>query len=179
MKHVLLTAIAAVALAAAPASAAASCRVPGGRTVARDKIALLIAIPTPRGSALFACIRRSGRKSALDDNYSDARLAGRWAAWQRHSPHGVWRIVVRDLRTGRERFVIGHVAEASLRLTTTGTVVWAQLQDASPATPLFANEARRGGRLLDGGAVNAASVRLAGRRVTWVSDGQAHSALVR
>src|SRR4051794_4690983 len=64
-------------------AAAATCRVPGGHTVATGKLAKLIAVPTPNGSALIACIRRTGRKIALDDSYTDARVAGRWAAWER------------------------------------------------------------------------------------------------
>jgi hypothetical protein len=164
---------------AAPAAAAASCRVPSGRVVATSAVAKLIAVPTPSGSALFACIRRSGRKVALDDSYADARLTGRWVAWQRRGRAGKWRIAVHDLRTGKERLVIGHVAEHSLGLSARGSIVWAQSQDASPQTPLYANEVRGGGRLLDGGAVDASSVGLSGRRVTWVSGTDVRSATVR
>lgn len=173
-----LLAGAALAVAAAPAEAA-SCRIPAGRVVATGAVAKLLAVPTPGGSALFACIRRSGRKVALDDSYSDARVAGRWVAWQRAGRGGKWRIAVHDLRTGKERLVIGHVAERSLRLTSRGSIAWAQAQDASPATPLYANEAEDGGRLLDGGAVDAASVDLAGRRLSWLSGGEPRSALLR
>jgi hypothetical protein len=159
--------------------AGASCRVPGGHTVAAGKVAKLIAVPTPRGSALLACIRRSGRKIALDDSYSDARVAGRWAAWQRAGRAGHWRIAVQDLRTGKSRLVDGHVAAHSLGLTSAGAVVWAQQQDSGEGTPLYANDADRGGRLLDGGAVDATSVRLAGRRVSWLSGGERRAAVVR
>jgi hypothetical protein len=169
---------AAVLLAAAPADAA-SCRIPSGRVIATGQVAKLIAVPTPSGSALFACIRRSGRKVALDDSYTDARIAGRWVAWQRPGRAGKWRIAVNDLRTGKERLVIGHVAEHSLRLTSRGSIAWAQEQDGSPATPLYANEVEDGGRLLDGGAVDAASVHLAGRRLSWLSGGDPRSALLR
>src|SRR3954451_23973677 len=93
----------AVAAIAAPAAQAASCRVPGGRTVATGRVAKLIAAPTPEGSALFACIRRTGRKVALDDSFSDARVAGRWVAWQRAGGTGKWRIAVHDLSNGKER----------------------------------------------------------------------------
>ena len=162
----------------APA-AAASCRVPGGRTVATGRIAKLIAVPTPGRSALFACIRRSGRKVALDDSYSDARVAGRWVTWQRAKGQNGWRIAVHDLRTGKERLVNGHVAEHSLGLTARGSIVWAQRQDASAQTPLYANEIAAGGRLLDGGAVDASSVKLAGRRVSWISGGEMRTRRVR
>jgi hypothetical protein len=167
------------ALAPSGAAAAPSCRLPGGRTIATGSLAKLIAVPTPGGAALFACIRRSGRKVALDDSYSDARLAGRWVAWQRAGQPGRWRIAVHDLRTGRERLVDGHVAAHSLGLTTRGSIVWAQEQESDPATPLYANEVASGGRLLDGGDVDATSVRVAGRRVSWLSGGQARSAVVR
>src|SRR3954462_4543569 len=123
-----------------PASASASCRVPGGHTVATGRVAKLIAVPTPDGSALFACIRRSGRKVALDDGFTDARVAGRWVAWQRRGANGKWRIAVHDLRTGKERLVIGHVASGSLCLTARGSIAWAQQQESSEATPLYANE---------------------------------------
>jgi hypothetical protein len=170
----------AVVLAGAPAAdAAPSCRVPGGRTVATGRIAKLIRIPTPDGSALYACIRRSGRKIALDEDATSARVAGRWVAWQRAGRPGRWRIAVHDLRTGRERLVDGHVAANSLGLTTRGTIVWAQDQDTSTATPLFVNDTVSGGRLLDGGEVDAKSVRLSGRRVSWVSGGERHAATVR
>jgi hypothetical protein len=169
----------AVATIAAPAAEAASCRVPGGRTVATGRVAKLIAVPTPEGSALFACIRRTGRKVALDDSFSDARVAGRWVAWQRASASGGWRIAVHDLRSGKERLVNGHVAAHSLGLTTRGSIVWAQQQDNAVDTPLYANEVDAGGRLLDGGAVDASSVDLAGRRVSWLSGGVHRSAILR
>jgi hypothetical protein len=163
----------------APAAKAASCRIPSGRVVTTGEVAKLVAVPTPRGSALFACIRRSGRKVALDDSYSDARVTGRWVAWQRAGRGGRWRIVVHDLRTGKERLVIGHVAAHSLKLTARGSIAWAQEQDGSPATPLYANEIEDGGRLLDSGDVEAASVDLAGRRLSWLSAGEPRSAILR
>lgn len=179
MTRILAICLAAVAVFAPTAAAAPSCRIPGGHTLATGRIAKLIAIPTPRGSALFACIRRSGRKISLDGTFADARLAGRWVAWQRAGRPGHWRIAVHDLRTGRERLVDGHVAAHSLVLTTRGTIAWAQRRDDGPGTPLFANDVVSGGRLLDGGDVDAASVRLAGRRVSWLSGGEPRSALVR
>jgi hypothetical protein len=178
MKQVLTTLFLAVVLAA-PANASAPCRIPGGHTVAKGHIAVLIAIPTPGGSALFACIRRSGRKVALDDSFADAHVAGRWVAWQRASRNGSWRIAVHDLRSGKERLVIGHVAAHSLVLTTRGSIAWAEQLDGSDATPLYANELVSGGRLLDGGDVDASSVDIAGRRVLWVSGGVERSAVLR
>jgi hypothetical protein len=174
---VLLSAV--LAWVAAPADAAPSCRIPGGHTVASGRVAKLIAVPTPEGSALFACIRRSGRKIALDDGYSDARVAGRWVAWQRVSRNHRWRIAVHDLRTGKERLVNGHVAAHSLGVTARGSIVWAQSQDAAAATPLFANEVKAGGRLLDDGDVDAGSVALVGRRVIWLAGGERRTALLR
>src|SRR4051794_4779180 len=161
------------------ASASASCRVPAGRTVATGRVAKLISVPTPDGSALFACIRRDGRKIALDDSFADARVAGRWVAWQRAGANGRWRIAVHDLRTGKERLVIGHVADGSLCLTTRGSIAWAQEQESSEATPLYANEIGSGGRLLDGGDVDSTSVDIGGRRVSWMSGGVERSALLR
>jgi hypothetical protein len=163
----------------ATAEAAPSCHLPGGRVVASGALARLLAVPTPTGSALFACIRRSGRKVALDDGYSNARLAGRWVAWERAGRPGHWRIVVHDLRTGKERLVNGHVAAGSLAVTPRGSIVWAQQLEAGSQTPLFANEVGAGGRLLDDGAVDAKTVRLAGRRVTWFSGDELRSATVR
>lgn len=169
----------ALGAAAVPAAAAPPCRVPGGRVVAAGSVAKLVAIPTPGGSALFACIRRSGRKVLLDDSYTDARLAGRWVAWQRAGRPGKWRIAVHDLRTGKERLVDGHVAGHALLLTPRGTIVWPQQDEGAPETPLFANETLSGGRLLDSASVDPASLRLAGRRVSWLSGGQPRSAVVR
>src|SRR3954453_16993082 len=157
---------------------AAPCRIPGGHTITRGAVAKLISVPTPDGAALYACVLRSGRKIALDDSYSDARLAGRWVAWQRAPRPGKWRIAVHDLRTGKERLVDGHVAAHSLRLTLRGSIVWAQELESGPDTPLFANEKKTGGRLLDGGAVDATSVRLAGRRVSWFREDVMYSAVI-
>ena len=177
----LVTLVVAGPASAASAASAVSrpCRIPGGDTVARNSIAKLIAVPTPDGAALFACIRRDGRKIALDDGYSDARLAGRWVAWQRPGRPRHWRIAVHDLRTGDERLVDGHVAAHSLALTTRGSIVWADRLDADPRTPLFANELHKRGRLLDGGDVDPTSVKVRGRRVTWFSSDVEHSATVR
>jgi hypothetical protein len=85
---------------------------------------------------------------------------------------------VHDLRTSKERLVDGHVAAHSLGLTTRGSIVWAQQLESGPETPLYANELDGGGRLLDGGAVDAGSVELAGRRVSWLSGGEQRSATV-
>ena len=168
------------ALALAPAAAAApSCRIPGGTTVAGGSVAKLIRVPTPSGSALFACIRRSGRKEYLDDDARVPRLAGRWVAWQRTVVPERPRIVVHDLRTGKERLVVGRVASPALVLTTRGTVVWVQESLTDERTPLFVNDTVTGGRLLDAADVTPASLRLAGRRVFWESGGAAHTTVVR
>jgi hypothetical protein len=180
MKHALaISLLAAVLLPATTAAAAPSCRIPGGHTVASDSVARLIAVPTPDGSALYACIRRSGRKVPLDDGFADARLTGRWVAWERRDRPGQRRIVVHDLRSGKERLVNGHVAAHSLRLTARGSIVWAQRLENALQTPLFANEPGRGGHLLDGGEVDATSVVLNGRHVTWFSSDVLRSATVR
>jgi hypothetical protein len=174
------TLFAAILLSVAPgASAAPSCHIPGGRTIAAGSVAKLISVPTPSGSALFACMRRSGRKLALDDSYSNPRLSGRWVAWERKGRPGRRRIAVEDLRSRDVREVDGHVAARSLRLTARGTIVWAQRQESGPETPLFSNDVVSGGRLLDGGAVDPASVKLEGRHVRWISGGEARSAVVR
>ena len=179
MKRIWATVFAALVLLPASAGAAPSCSIPGGRVIGSSNVARLISLPTPQGAALFACIRRSGRKLALDDTYSDARITGRWVAWERAGRPGHWRIAVHDLRTGKERLVSGHVAAHSLGLTARGSIVWAQQLDTGPQTPLFANEAGQPGRLLDGGEVDATSVRLSGRRVRWFSSDVLRSALVR
>jgi hypothetical protein len=161
---------------ASPTAAAASCHIPGGHTIVENRVARLIALPTPDGSALYACIRRSGRKIALDVSFSDARLSGRWVAWQRREG-GDWRIDVRDLRSGRERLVVGHAAGKALFLTTTGTVVWAQQLDTDVG--VFANDVARGGHLLGRGAIDPASLRLSGHRASWRADGGDYTADVR
>ncbi|MEA2424855.1 MAG: hypothetical protein QOH13_1265 [Thermoleophilaceae bacterium] len=165
--------------APAAVAAAPSCHIPGGHTVATGSVAKLISIPAPGNSPLYACIRRSGRKVLLDDSYTDARLAGRWVAWERAGRPGHERIAVHDLRTGKERLVDGHVAAHSLLLTARGTIVWAQRKDDAPDTPVFSNDVVAGGQLLDDGAVDPASLRLAGRRASWLSGGKRRSAVVR
>jgi hypothetical protein len=170
---VLLTAL----TLAQPAHAAPSCHIPAGRTFASNRIAKLIRVPTPDGAALYACIRRTGRKVALDIGFADARLAGRWVAWQRRAVRGEWRIDVHDLRTGRERLVDGHVTQDALFLTTTGTIVWAQR--LTDDIGVFANDVATGGHLLGRGAVDPASLRLDGRRVSWRAGGDLYTADVR
>jgi hypothetical protein len=128
---------------------------------------------------LYACIRHSGRKVYLDEGYANPRLAGRWVAWQRSGRPGKWRIAVHDLRGGKERLVDGHVAAEALLLTARGTIVWAQQQDSGGDTPLYSNDVLAGGKLLDAGAVDPKSLRLAGRRVSWISGAEPHSAIVR
>jgi hypothetical protein len=179
MKRGWVAGLAALLMTTPAQAAAPSCHLPGGRTIATGRIAKLIALPTPSGSVLYACIRRSGRKVYLDDGYANPRVAGRWVAWQRPGRPGKWRIAVHDLRGGDERLVDGHVAAESLLLTARGTIVWAQQQDAGGDTPLYSNDMVSGGRLLDGGAVDPKSPRLAGRRVSWLSDGEQRSAVVR
>ena len=161
------------------ASAAPSCHLPSGRTIASGKVAKLISVPTPSGPALFACIRRSGRKIPLDDSYANARLTGRWVAWERAGRPGRWRIAVYDLRTGEDRLVDGRVAAHKLFLTARGTVVWAQRRDEGPGSPLFANDTVDGRRLLDAAFIDTSTLRMAGRRVSWVSGDQERSAVVR
>jgi hypothetical protein len=75
--------------------------------------------------------------------------------------------------------VNGRVAAHSLVLTTRGSIAWAQAIDGSEATPLYANEVARGGRLLDDGDVDASSIDLAGRRLEWISAGARRSVVLR
>jgi hypothetical protein len=177
LKQVSRAFIVVLALTAFPAAADASCHIPGGRSIARNRVARLISVPSPGGSALFACILRTGRKVALDEPYADARLAGHWVSWQRRNPDGQWRIAVHDLRTGRERFVDGHIAGHAAFLTTTGTAVWAQ--QFSGFVGIFANDLRTGGHVLGKGQIDPASLRLSGRLVSWRQDGADYTADVR
>jgi hypothetical protein len=142
-----------------------------------EPVARLIAIPSREGNALYACVRRTGRKVPLDISYSHARLAGRWVAWQRRNAAGDWRIAVHDLRRGRERQVDGHVVDRAVALTTTGTVVWVHPEPQGVA--LFANDAATGGHLLDTGQIDPGSLRLDGRLVSWTNAGVRRSATVR
>jgi hypothetical protein len=171
-----LFAVAVTTSASVAPGAAGSCRLPDGRTIATGRIAKLIALPTPDGSALYACIRRTGRKVPLEIGFTNARLAGRWVAWQRHLG-GDWRIVVHDLRSGRERLIVGHAAGSALFLTTTGTAVWAQ--QLEPDVGVFANDVATGGHLLGRGAIAPASLRLDGRHVSWRAGDGDYSADVR
>jgi hypothetical protein len=170
-----LLAISATAALAAPAEAA-SCRIPAAHVIARGKVAKLLSVPTPDGAALYACIRRSGRKVALDIGFANARLSGRWVAWQRHAG-GKWRIDVHDLRTGRERLIDGHAADRALLLTTTGTAVWAQRFDTEVG--IYANDLRTGGHLLGRGEIQPSTLRLRGRRVSWKAADGDYTADVR
>jgi hypothetical protein len=181
MKHLQLIGILGLAVVTLSpvAEAAPSCRVPRGQVLKTGAIARLISVPSPHGPALYACIRRTGRKIALDVGYSDARLTGRWVAWERRGRPGRRRVAVHDLRSGRERLVDGHVAAHSLALTARGSIAWAQELESARRTPLYVNDTVEGGRLLDAGDVDAESVRLAGRRLSWVSGGSPRAAVIR
>jgi hypothetical protein len=144
--------------------------------ITADRIAKLLEVPTPDGGGLYACIRRTGRKVPLDIGFSEARLSGRWVAWERH-PGGEWRIAVHDLRSGRERQIFGHATGHALFLTTTGTAVWAQHLDSDVG--VFANDVRTGGHLLGRGAIDPRSLRLAGHLVSWHADDGDYTAEVR
>ena len=121
--------------AACGAHAAPSCRVPAGGRSPRD------GSRSSSGSRRRTA-RRSTRVSAAAAARSRSTRLRRARAWRAAGSRGSARARRaagdRGARPahGRERLVDGHVAAHSLELTTRGTIVWAQDQDDSAATPL-------------------------------------------
>lgn len=142
---------------------------------------------------LTGCLRATGRKHLVvreyDDGYvesgayRDVRLAGRFvavvfdatdvsckAACPPDYETTQTSIVISDIRSRRDRTTCTHEQAGSLRLSTAGVAVW--LVPIPGGFELHAFDGS-GEPVLDSGAIDPASVALAGLHLTWANTGTA------
>jgi hypothetical protein len=186
-----------VAAAPAPASAAkARCAAKRSHTVAKNRLVRVYFISRNGQRRLKGCLRASGRRVLVvkeyDDGYvesgayRDVRLAGRFvavvfdatdvsckAACPPDYEATQTSIVISDIRTRRDRTTRTHEVPGSLRLATAGVAAW--LAPIAGGSELHAYDGT-GEPVLDSGAIDPASVALAGLRLSWASAGLARSA---
>jgi len=198
---ILVSAALALAATAAPAPAAATrarCAVKHSKTVAKNRQVRLYVTRDREGNrVLHGCWRANGRKlraaAEYDDDYvtsgvyRDVLLAGRFVAFVFEATdisckaacppdYDATRVQVtlRDVRTRRSRFVLSDAAPRSLRLSNAGVAAW--LSPVAGGAELRVIDGAGRGRLLDTGAIDAASVLLRGLRLDWMTAGAPKSA---
>jgi hypothetical protein len=191
----LLVAALALAVAAAPASGAKRprCAVKRSTTVAKNAQVRLYVVRDGEGNReLHACLRATGRKllaaAEYDDGYvmsgayRDVRLAGRFvalvfdatdisckAACPPDYDATKTQVTVRDVRTRRGRFSLSDAAPRSLRLSSTGVAAW--LAPVAAGSELHVLDGAGRGRLVDTGAIHAATLALRGLQLSWTNAG--------
>ena len=192
----------ALLLAVVPAAEArGSCAAPGSTTVAKNAHARLFERGPAGAERLRGCLRSRGaeRSLLLARNYDDGiyesgtwdrvRLYGRFAAWRYERVdtsckadcppgYGYWEtFTVRDLATGKSRrrppdFALG----SSFVLTSSRVLVTAVSRGGAVELATWDGHDRG---VLDSGAIDRASLRANGTRVTWVNAGVRRSADLR
>ena len=196
----LLLAALAVAAAPAPARAAkARCAAKRSHTVAKNRLVRVYSVSRNGNRRLKGCLRASGRKVLVvreyDDGYvesgayRDVRLAGRFvavvfdatdvsckAACPPDYEATQTSVVISDIRSRRDRTTRTHAAAGSLRLSTAGVAAW--LAPVAGGFEVHGYDGT-GEPVLDSGAVDPASLRLAGLHLTWANAGAARSAELR
>jgi hypothetical protein len=187
----------AVLAAPAPASAArARCAAKRSHTVAKNRLVRVYSIRRNGNRRLKGCLRATGRRVLVvreyDDGYvesgayRDVRLAGRYVAVVFDATDVSCKadcppdyeatqtsVVISDIRTRRGRTTRTHAQTGSLRLSTAGVAAW--LAPIEGGFELHGYDGT-GEPVLDSGAIDPASVRLAGLRLAWVNAGVARSA---
>jgi hypothetical protein len=186
-----------VAVAApAPAGAKARCAAKRSHTVAKNRLVRVYSVSRNGNRRLRGCLRATGRRVLVvreyDDGYvesgtyRDVRLAGRFvavvfdatdvsckAACPPDYEATQTSVVISDVRSRRDRTPRTHEAVGSLRLSTAGVAAW-----LAPIAGGFEVHAYDGSGepVLDSGAIDPASLRLAGLHLTWANAGVARSA---
>jgi hypothetical protein len=186
-----------VAVAApAPAGAKARCAAKRSHTVAKNRLVRVYSVSRNGNRRLRGCLRATGRRVLVvreyDDGYvesgtyRDVRLAGRFvavvfdatdvsckAACPPDYEATQTSVVITDVRSRRDRTTRTHEAAGSLRLSTAGVAAW-----LAPIAGGFEVHAYDGSGepVLDSGAIDPASLRLAGLHLTWANAGVARSA---
>ena len=182
-----------------PASAAgkrARCAVKRSHTVAKNRLVRVYSVSRNGNRRLTACLRATGRKLLVvreyDDGYvvsgayRDVRLAGRFvavvfdatdvsckAACPPDYEATQTSVVIGDVRARRNRTTRTHAQSGSLRLSTAGVAAW--LAPVAGGFELHGFDGA-GEPVLDSGAIDPASVTLAGLHLTWTNAGVARSA---
>jgi hypothetical protein len=189
-----------VAFAApAPANAAgkkARCAAKRSHTVAKNRLVRVYSVSRHGNRRLTGCLRATGRKLLVvreyDDGYvesgafRDVRLAGRFvavvfdatdisckAACPPDYEPTLTSVVISDIRKRRDRTTRTDAQAGSLRLSTAGVAAW--LAPIEGGVELRGYDGA-GENVLDSGAIDPASVKLAGLQLTWANAGAARSA---
>ncbi|MEO8690940.1 MAG: hypothetical protein ABI611_22340 [Solirubrobacteraceae bacterium] len=186
---------------AAPAGASAAgrkarCAVKRSHTVAMNRLVRVYFVRRNGNRRLTGCLRATGRKHLVvreyDDGYvesggfRDVRLAGRFlavafdatdlsckAACPPDYETTQTSVVISDIRTRRDRTTRTHARTGSLRLSTAGVAAW--LAPIESGFELHGYDGA-GENVLDSGAIDPASVVLAGLQLTWANAGAARNA---
>ena len=183
--------------APAPASAAkARCAAKRSHTVVKNRLVRVYSVSRNGNRRLRGCLRATGRRVLVvreyDDGYvesgtyRDVRLAGRFvavvfdatdvsckAACPPEYEATQTSVVISDIRARRDRTTRTHVQAGSLRLSTAGVAAW-----LAPVAGGFEVHAYDGSGepVLDSGAIDPASLALAGLHLTWANAGVPRSA---
>jgi len=191
-----LVAFAAPAEAGAAGKRKASCAAKRSHTVAKNRFVRVYSVSRNGNRKLTGCLRKTGRKLVVvreyDDGfvesgvYRDVRLAGRFvavafdatdisckAACPPDYEPTQTSVVISNIRTRRDRTTRTHAQAGSLRLSTAGVAAW--LAPIEGGLELHGYDGD-GERLLDTGAVDPASLKLAGLQLTWANAGAPKSA---
>ena len=180
---------------AAPARASAargsSCAAKRSHTVAKNRFVRVYSVSRNGNRQLTGCLRKTGRKLLVvreyDDGFvesgvfRDVRLAGRFvavvfdatdisckAACPPDYEPTQTSVVISNIRTRRDRTTRTHAQAGSLRLSTAGVAAW--LAPIAGGLELHGYDGD-GERVLDSGAVDPASLKLAGLQLTWANAG--------
>ena len=198
---IVLTGLVVVA-APAPASAAgkkARCAAKRSHTVAKNRLVRVYSVSRNGNRRLTGCLRKTGRKLVVvreyDDGYvesgafRDVRLAGRFvavvfdatdvsckAACPPDYEATKTSVVISDIRTRRDRTTRTHAQTGSLRLSTAGVAAWLAPTPGGFEVHAFDGD---GEPVLDSGAIDPASLALAGLQLTWANAGAARSAALK
>jgi len=159
--------------------------------VAKDAQVRLYVVRDDEGNrVLHGCWRATGRKLRIaaeyDDDYvtsgayRDVVLAGRFVAFVFEATDVSCKaacppdydatrvqVTVRDVKRRRSRFTLSDAAPRSLRLSSAGVAAW--LAPVTGGAELRAIDAGGLGRLVDTGAIDAASLTLRGVRLDWLN----------
>jgi hypothetical protein len=174
----------------------ARCAVKHSHTVAKDRLVRVYFVRRHGDRRLSGCLRATGRKLLLaaeyDDGYvesgtyRDVRLAGRFVALVSDAIDVSCKaacppdyeatqttVAIRDIRSRHSQFIRTHAQAGSLRLSATGVAAW-----LAPIAGGFDLQVFDGAsyRALDSGAIDPASVALAGLHLTWANAGAPRSA---
>jgi hypothetical protein len=186
---------------AAPAAVGAAgkkarCAVKRSHTVAKNRFVRVYFVSRRGNRRLTGCLRATGRKLLVvreyDDGFvesgvfRDVRLAGRFvavvfdatdvsckAACPPDYEPTQTSVVISNIRTRRDRATLTHEQAGSLRLSSAGVAAW--LAPIEGGLELHGYDGE-GQRVLDTGAVDPASVKLAGLKLTWANAGAPKSA---